>query len=155
MSAIQAIQATQSDKGIDNPLVICYECDTIWRSVECERCPRCARQVGAHWDANEEQTRVLMYAVSLLDEERIQRGSECEAWEFGEILREHVPFYDETCRLTIQTCYEALLKQPSSLKIAFAMEFFKEAYLQAPDMEMTVHNEEEDHHYDSDVDEWW
>ena len=156
MSAIQAIQATQADKGIDIPLVSCNECHAVWHSVECERCPLCAQNVGVHSKATEEQTKWLMYAVSRLDEERIQRASEYETWAFGEILHEHVPFYNEMCRLTIQVCYEVLLKMPSTLKVAFAMEFFKEAYLQAPEDPMMYKQEdEEDHHYDSDVDEWW
>ena len=168
MQAIQATQVgircdvpvmpaadSQADKGIQNPLVACNDCDAVWRSAECTRCPRCARQVGVHWDATEEQTRWLLYAVSLLDEERIQRASECEAWEFGEILREHVPFFNETCRLTLQTAYEALLKQPPSLKVAFAMEFFERAFLAAPEDEMTWRCDEDAQEHDSDVDEWW
>jgi NAD-dependent SIR2 family protein deacetylase len=171
MQAIQAVQARQigiqanvpvlptaaSQEGIETPLVSCYECDTVWHSTECTRCPRCARQVGTHWDLNEEETRELMSAVKLLDEERIERASEYEMWAFGNILRKHVTFYNETCPRTIQTCYEALLKQPSNLKIAFAMEFFKEAYLVAPEDEMMFHfdDEDEEDHYNSDVDEWW
>ena len=171
MQAIQAIQARQigiqanvpvlptaaSQEGIETPLVSCYECDAVWYSTECTRCPRCARQVGTHWDLNEEETCELMSAVKLLDEERIERASEYETWAFGNILRKHVSFYNETCPRTIQTCYEALLKQPSNLKIAFAMEFFKEAYLVAPEDEMMYHfdDEDEEDHYNSDVDEWW
>jgi hypothetical protein len=93
-----------------------------------------------------------MYAVSLLSEERILRASEYETWAFGEILREHMPSYTNTCRVTIQACYMALCMQPSNPKIAFAIEFFKEAYLEAPEIE-TYRDEEEE--YDSDVDEWW
>jgi hypothetical protein len=151
-----SMSAIQANKGIDNPLVSCNECHTIWHAVKCERCPLCGQNVGVHWKSTEEQTNWLLYAVSLLDEERIQRGAECSAWEFGQILREHVPSYNEMCRGTIQICYEVLLKQPPSLKVAFAMEFFKDAYLQAPEDPMMYKQEdEEDHHYDSDVDEWW
>jgi hypothetical protein len=93
-----------------------------------------------------------MYAVSLLSEERIARASEYETWAFGEILREHMPSYSEMCRVTIQACYMALRMQPSNQKVEFAIEFFKEAYLQAP--EIKTYRDEENH-YDSDVDEWW
>jgi hypothetical protein len=93
--------------------------------------------------------------VSLLDEERIQRGAEYETWAFSEILREHVSCYNEMCRGSIQVCYEVLLKQPTSLKVAFAMEFFREAYLQAPEDPMMYKQEDEEDQHDSDVDEWW
>ena len=172
MQAIQAIQArqigiqatvpvmpteeSQSDKGIDHPIQSCWDCNAVWRSYEPSRCPGCARHVGDHWDANEEETSSLMYAVALLSEERIERASEYETWAFGNILRENVIFYNETCRRTIQTCYEALLKQPSNPKVAFAIGFFKEAYLQAPEDEMTVtyDDEEEEYHSWTDEEDW-
>lgn len=134
--AMQAIQATQADKGIDTPFVSCCECRAIWQSAECERCPLCGQNVGIHCNATEEQTNVLMCAVSLLSEERIARASEYETWAFGEILSEHVPFYSEMCRVTIQACYKTLCNRPSNPKVAFAIEFFKKAYLQAPEIEM-------------------
>jgi hypothetical protein len=148
---MQAVQVIQEE--IDIPFVSCLDCCAIWHSADCERCPRCARQVGIHCVVSEEQIRLLMYAVSLLSEERILRASEYETWAFGEILREHMPSYTNTCRVTIQACYMALCMQPSNLKNEFAIEFFKEAYLQAPEIE-TYRDEEEDH-YNSDVDEWW
>ncbi len=155
----QAMQSIQAQDGIENPLVCCNECHTIWHAVKCERCPLCGQNVGIHWTSTEEQTNWLLYAVSLLDEERIQRGAECSAWEFGQILREHVPSYNEMCRGTIQVCYEVLLKQPPSLKVAFAMEFFKEAYLQAPEDPMMWYpdeqEQEQEQEHDSDVEEWW
>ena len=149
---MSAIQATQ--EGIENPLVSCNECHTVWHTTKCERCPLCGQNVGIHWKSTEEQTNWLLYAVSLLDEERIQRGAEYETWAFGEILHEHVPCYNEMCRGSIQVCYEVLLKQPPSLKVAFAMEFFKEAYLQAPEDPLMYHPEEDVQENDSDVDEW-
>ena len=152
MQAVQAVQDSVSVSPIDIPFVSCCDCCAIWHSEDCERCPRCARQVGIHCVANEEQTRLLMYAVSLLSEERILRASEYETWAFGEILREHMPSYSEMCRVTIQACYMALRMQPSNQKVEFAIEFFKEAYLQAP--EIKTYRDEENH-YDSDVDEWW
>lgn len=111
---------------------------------------------------------MLLGAVSLLNKERIARASEHETWAFGEILRENVPWYEADRRRTIQACYQALLKERAALivatqtrrlefkKVTFAMGFFKEAYLQAPEDPMMYKQEDgEDHHYDSDVDEWW
>lgn len=138
-----AVQAVQANKGIQNPLVSCNECHSVWHIEECERCPRCAQQVGVHWTSTEEQTSWLMYAVSLLNEERIERGAEYTTWEFGEILREHVPFYNETCRGTIQVCYEVLQTQPSNLKVAFAMGFFEQAFVAAPEDPMMYHFDDE------------
>ena len=135
---------SQFDKGIQNPLVCCNECHTIWRSVEPTLCPRCAQQVGEHWKATEEQTSWLIYAVSLLNEERIERGAEYTTWEFGEILREHVPCYNEMCRGTIQVCYEVLSKQPPNLKVAFAMEFFERAFFAAPEDPMMYYVDDEE-----------
>jgi hypothetical protein len=146
MPAVQAVQAIQA-KGIQNPLVCCNECHSIWYMEECERCPRCARQIGVHWTSTEEQTSWLMYAVSLLDEEHIQRGAEYTTWEFGEILREHVPCYNEMCRGTIQVCYEVLRKQPSNLKVAFAIGFFEQAFVDAPEDPMMYHVGEDELEY--------
>ena len=146
---MQAIQTIHADKGINTPSASCGE------------------SCGA-----EEQTRMLMYAVSLLSEERIARASEYETWAFGEILREHVPFYNEMCHMTIHVCYKMLCDQSSNPKvayqssnpkIAFAIEFFKKAYLQASEIEMTHQDEEVyssfvaecAYSYDSDMDEWW
>jgi len=156
MPAVQAVQAVQAANEIDIPLVCCNECCTIWLSTDCERCPRCACQIGKHWNATEEQTALLMYAVSLLDEEHIQRGAEYTTWEFGEILREHVPFYNETCRGGIQVCYEVLRKQPSNLKVAFAIGFFEQAFVDAPEDPMMYHFDEDELEYPvcSDEEEW-
>jgi hypothetical protein len=151
-----AVQAIQADKGIWNPLVICNDCYAIWRSVDCERCPRCARQVGEHKNTSEEQTRYLMYAVSLLNEERIERASEYTTWEFGEILRENLPWYDDKCQLTIQACYEALCNQPSNLKVDFAMGFFEQAFVDAPEDPMMYHFNDDELEYPvwSDEEDW-
>jgi hypothetical protein len=130
------MEKPQTSNGIEIPLVCCNECHAIWHTAKCERCPLCGQNVGIHWKATEEQTNWLMYAVSLLDEERM------ESWAFGEILREHVPCYNEMCRGTIQVCYEVLLKQPSNPKVAFAIEFFKRAYLQAPEDPMMYRPDE-------------
>jgi hypothetical protein len=141
-------------KGIDIPLVSCYECDTVWHSVERTRCPRCARQVGSHWDATEEQTSCLMDAVSLIDEDRIERASEYESWAFLDILRRNVPMYNDNCQRTIQTCYEALLKQQPSPKIAFAIEFFERAFFAAPEDPMMYHFDEKENPSWTEDDEW-
>lgn len=151
---MHAVQAIHADKGIQSPLVLCRECYAIWRSVDCERCPRCARQVGEHKTTTEEQTRCLMCAVSLLNEERIQRGAEYTTWEFGEILRENVPWYDDKCQLTVQACYEALCKQPSNLKVAFAVEFFEQAFFAAPEDPMMYHFDELEYPVWTDDDDW-
>ena len=150
---MSAIQDTQD--GVENPFVSYCECRAIWQSTECERCPLCGQNVGIHINATEEQTKVLMYAVSLLSEERITRASEYETWAFGEILSEHVPFYSEMCRMTIQACYKMLCNQPLNPKVAFALEFFEKAYNQALEIEMMRQDEEVHDYYDSDVDEWW
>jgi hypothetical protein len=107
---------------------------------------------------------MLLSAVNQLNKERIARASEYETWTFGEILRKNVPWYEADSRRTIQACYLALLRrhealiaasQPRTLtKITFAMEFFKEAYLQAPEDPMMYKQEDEEDQHDSDVDEW-
>jgi hypothetical protein len=160
---MSAIQVTQ--EGVENPLVSCNECDAVWHSVKCERCPLCGQNVGVPYILSKQQSYVLLGAVSLLNDEHIARASEYETWAFGEILRENVPWYDADCRRTIQACYLALLKkhialtdnsQPRTLtKIEFAMKFFEEAYLQAPEDQMMYKQEDEEDHHDSDVDEWW
>ena len=160
MSAIQAAQ-----EGIEIPLVSCNECDAVWHSVECERCPLCGQNVGVLYILSDQQKSVLLSAVKLLNKERIARASEYETWAFGEILRKNVPWYEADCRRTIQACYLALLRRHEALiaasqsrtltKITFAMDFFKEAYLVAPEDQMMYKQEDEEDHYDSDVDEWW
>ena len=133
---------TMQSEDIENPLVTCYECNTIWHSTEHERCPHCKRQIGDHWVATEEQTSQFMDTVALIDEERMERGSEYETWAFHDHLRRNMPFYNANCRRTIQLCYEVLRAQPMNPKIAFAMEILKEDYLYAPD---DVYEEEEYH----------
>jgi len=159
---MSSTQVTQD--GIENPLVSCNECDAVWHSVKCERCPLCGQNVGVPYILSKQQSYVLLGAVSLLNDEHIARASEYETWAFGEILRENVPWYEADCRRTIQACYLTLLKkhitltddsQPPHPKIAFAMDFFKEAYLQAPEDQMMYKQEDEEDRYDSDVDEWW
>ena len=136
-------------EDIENPLVTCYECNTIWHSTEHERCPRCKRQIGDHWVATEEQTRQFMDTVALIDEDRMERGSEYETWAFHDHLRRNMPFYNANCRRTIQLCYEVLRAQPMNPKIAFAMEILKEDYLYAPD---DVYEEEEYHSWTDEED---
>lgn len=161
---MSTIQATQD--RIENPLVSCNECDTVWHSVECERCPLCGQNVGVPYILSKQQTYVLLGAVSELNDERILRASEYETWAFSNILHENVPWYEADCRRTIQACYYALLKkhialtddsQPAHPKIAFAMNFFKEAYLVAPEdlMMYKYEDEDEEDQHDSDVEEWW
>ena len=133
---------TMQSEDIENPLVTCYECNTIWHSTEHERCPHCKRQIGDHWVATEEQTSQFMDTVALIDEDRMERGSEYETWAFHDHLRRNMPFYNANCRRTIQLCYEVLRAQPMNPKIAFAMEILKEDYLYAPD---DVYEEEEYH----------
>lgn len=163
MSVIQAIQSTQ--EGVDIPLVSCNECHAVWHSVECERCPLCGQNVGVLYILSDQQKSVLLGAVNQLNKERIARASEYETWAFGEILSKNVPWYEADCRRTIQACYLALLRrrealiaasQPRTLtKIEFAMKFFEEAYLQAPEDQMMYKQEDEEDQHDSDVDEWW
>ena len=160
---MSAIQVTQ--EGVENPLVSCNECHAVWHSVKCERCPLCGQNVGVLYILSDQQKYVLLGAVSLLSDERIARASEYETWAFGEILSKNVPWYEADCRRTIQTCYLALLRrrealiaasQPRTLtKIEFAMKFFKEAYLQAPEDPMMYKQEDEEDQHDSDVEEWW
>ena len=162
MSAIQA--TAESYNGVENPLVSCNECHAVWHSVKCERCPLCGQNVGVLYILSDEKKSVLLSAVNQLNKERIARASEYETWAFGEILRESVPWYKADCRRTIQACYYALLRrhealiaasQPRTLtKIAFAMNFFKEAYLKAPEDPLMYKQEDEEDQHDSDVDEW-
>ena len=159
---MSAIQTTQD--GIENPLVSCNECHAVWHSVKCERCPLCGQNVGVLYILSDEQKSVLLSAVKQLNKERIARASEYETWAFGEILRKNVPWYKADCRRTIQACYLALLRrynaliaasQPRTLtKIAFAMKFFEEAYLLAPEDPLMYKQEDEEDQHDSDVDEW-
>ena len=165
MSAIQA--TAESYNGIENPLVSCNECHAVWHSVKCERCPLCGQNVGVLYILSDQQKSVLLSAVNQLNKERIARASEYETWAFGEILRKNVPWYEADCRRTIQACYLTLLRrhealiaasQPRTLtKVAFAMKFFEEAYLVAPEDPMMYKQEDEDEEdqHDSDVDEWW
>ena len=159
---MQAIQSIQADKEIDTSFVSCHDCRDFWQSAESGRRPLCGQNVGIHITTTEEQTKVLMYAVSLLSEERIARASEYETWAFGEILSEHVPFYSNICRVTIQACYKTLSTQPSNPKVAFALEFFEKAYNQALESIMNPPQDEEvyssfvaeyAYSYDSDMDE--
>jgi hypothetical protein len=146
---------TMQSEDIENPLVTCYECHTIWHSTEHERCPLCKRQIGDHWVATEEQTRQLMDTVSLIDEERMERGSEYESWAFHDNLRKNMPFYNVNCRRTLQLCYEVLRAQPLNPKIAFAIEIVKEDYLYAPDdlyEEYHSWTDEEEYHHWTDED---
>lgn len=159
---MSAIQVTQ--EGVENPLVSCNECAAVWHSVKCERCPLCGQNVGVLYILSDERKSVLLSAVNQLNKERIARASEYETWAFGEILRKNVPWYKADCRRTIQACYYALLRrhealiaasQPRTLtKIAFAMKFFEEAYLLAPEDPMMYKQEDEEDQHDSDVDEW-
>jgi hypothetical protein len=155
MHAVQAVQAIHADKGIRDPLVSCDECHAVWHSVECERCPLCAQNVGVPYILNQEKIYELLYAVYQLDEERIERASEYEMWSFGNILREDVPWYKENCRRIIQACYDVLCEQEPSPKIVFAIECFEQAYLQVPEDPMMYHfDDDEEYKSWSDEDEW-
>jgi hypothetical protein len=160
VQAMQSVQAAappacEPQDGVQKPLVSCYECDTVWHSIECARCPRCSRQIGYHYLLNQEQTYELLTAVSLLNKERIARASEYETWSFGEILRKNVMWYDANCRRTIQACYEVLCEQKIRTKTMFAINFFEQAYLLAPEDKMMHHfDDKEDDYYCSDLDDW-
>jgi hypothetical protein len=144
---------SQVGTGIDNPLVSCFECDAVWRSEECTRCPRCARQVGTRYLLNGEQTDMLITTVFWAIQS--PHGSEYDKTMMRNILIEDVPWYYEDCRRTIQACYVALCMQQPHPKIAFAIEFFKEAYLHAPEDALMYKFDNQEEYYESDLDEWY
>jgi hypothetical protein len=136
-------EESQADKGIDHPIVSCWDCDTEWRSYDLTRCPHCAREVGAPRELNKDETWDLMEAVSYLDERKtFDYDTEYETWEFHLLLQKHTWWYDMNSRVLIQACYFALLERQASLernphpKIAFAIAFFRAEYDEALDDEM-------------------
>jgi len=152
---VMPTEESQADKGIDHPLWSCSDCDTVWRSHECMRCPGCAREVGSRFILNEEQTSDLLDAVVDLDESVPtwdEQKKDHAMWEFRNLLRTHVPWYDMNSRQTIQACYEALCARAQHLKILFAISFFQDEYTHAPEEEKTFCPEmpyfERDAHYD-------
>ncbi len=158
MQAVQVIQAIMSVEeyraGIQNRMVSCFDCKTVWYYADCERCPRCALQIGARYLLNQEQTCELLNAVYQLDEERIERASEYTTWEFDNILRENVPWY-VNCRQIIQACYELLCEEELDLKIVFAIGFFEQAYLLAPEDPMMHHFADDmEYHNWTDEEDW-
>jgi hypothetical protein len=165
MQAVQAIHTVQHivpvlsieeyRNGIQNILVSCHDCDTVWYWADCERCPRCDRQVGTRYFLNQEQIYELLNSVYQIDEERIERASEYETWSFGNILRQNAPWYDVNCRRTIQACYELLCEEELNPKIVFAIGFFEQEYLRAPEDRMMYHFAEEDDYQDwTDEEDW-
>jgi hypothetical protein len=133
-------EESQDDKGIDHPLWSCEDCDTVWRAHERMLCPGCACQVGDHLALDEDQTGDLLYAIMALDgtvptwdEDAWDRAE----WEFRNLVREHVPWYDMNSRQNIQACYEALCARAPHSKIAFAIAFFEEDYKHAPEEDNT------------------
>jgi len=138
---VMPTEESQADKGIDHPIVSCWDCDTHWRSHELSRCPGCARHCGAARELNEDEKWELMEAVSYLDERKtFDYNTECDTWEFHLLLEEHASrWYDMSSRSIIQACYFTLLErqmQHPHPKIAFAIAFFKEEYAEASDSEM-------------------
>jgi hypothetical protein len=147
MQAIQATQATQAtqigyhvpvmpteesqaDKGINHPIVSCWDCDAEWRSYKPSRCPGCARHVGAPRVLNEQETHELMQAISQLEEEaKFDCINGYDSWEFDSSLNQYASrWFSIDSRRIIQACYFALLKQDTNPKVAFAIEFFKAEY---------------------------
>ena len=138
---VMPTEESQADKGIDHPIVSCWECDTQWRAREQSRCPYCARQVGAPrvLDGNEKWE--LMEAILDLDGDKtFDYNTECDTWEFHLLLEKHAgTWYDMSSRPIIQACYFALLKHQLKYqrpKIAFAIAFFKEEYALATDSDL-------------------
>jgi hypothetical protein len=138
-------EESQTDKGIDHPLVSCDECDAVWRSYAVTRCPKCARQVGTRFLLDEQQLWDLVEAVSYLDETAtFDPETESETCEFRNLLAEHVQWYNTNSRVTIQACYEALCARDPHPNITFAIAFFKAEYAEAPEDEMMYSPDEED-----------
>lgn len=154
MVPVMPTDKSQADKGIHIPLVDCIECDTVWRSEIATRCPRCARCVGTQFFLDKDKTSKLLAAVSLLDEDHIVCGSDYMMWEFSDILRKYISWYDKNCRIMIQSCYEALRKQPINSKIAFAIYFFEQEYLHAPEPELIYVVEDDEEYSWTPEDNW-
>ena len=146
---------SQADKGINNPIVSCWECDTEWRSYGLSRCPYCARQVGAQRVLNEQETHDLMEAISHLKEEKFDYDTEYETWEFHDLLTQHVPWYDMSSRVLIQACYFALQHKHLHPKVKFAIDFFHVEYAEALDSEMMYNPNEEDDGEDDKYYTYW
>ena len=142
ITPVLSTEKSQTDKGIDHTLFTCGECATVWRSHGHSLCPTCAHHVGQHFILNQEQTCNLMDAVINLDDtttfsnKYARNNAMCE---FRDLLREHAPWYDKTSRKVIQACYEKLCGwvPPATRKIAFAIDFFKGEYANAPEEEKT------------------
>lgn len=133
-------EESQADKGIDHSLWSCWECDTVWRSHELTRCPRCARHVGQHLVLDEMQAWELVEAVSYLDETLTfynEQQWEHEAWKFRNLLCEHASWYNMNSRQTIQACYEELCKRAQHPKVALAVAFLKEDFTFCPEEDNT------------------
>ena len=148
---VMPTEESQADKGIDHPIVSCWQCDTEWRSHELSRCPYCARQVGAPRELDGMEKWELMEAILHLDGEKtFDYNTECDTWEFHLLLEEHASrWYDMSSRAIIQACYFALLKHQALLerthpKIAFALAFFRAEYDEASDSEMMYNPNKED-----------
>ena len=166
MLAIHAIEAemlvfptaeSQEDQGIHNPLVSCDEGGTVWRTHVQTLCPGCSRGVGTGWILDEDQTWDLMEAVSYLDETAtFDPETENETGEFRNLLSLHVPWYNMSCRQTIQACYAALRIRAPHPKITFAIAFLWVEYAEAPESEMMYHPDDftENTLYDSMMPPW-
>ena len=134
---VMPTEESQADKGIDHPIVFCWDCDTEWRSYEMSRCPGCARHCGEQRELDEEEMWDLMEAVSYLDERKtFDYDKEYDTWEFHLLLEKHAPWYDMNSRISIQACYLALQKRDPHPKVAFAIAFFRAEYDEAMDSEM-------------------
>ena len=150
---------SQADTGIHHPLVSCDGCGTDWHADHQTLCPGCARGVGMGWVLDEDHTWDLMEAVSYLDENAtFDPETENDTWEFHNLLSIHVPWYNMSCRRTIQACYAALRKREPHPKVTFAIAFLWMVYAEAPESEMIWHPYEvtytEDKLYDSMMPSW-
>jgi len=146
-----------NDTGIDHPLVYCDHCDAVRRSHACTRCPQCARCVGIRFTPlSKELEEDLMDAVSCLAEDAVfDYDTENNTWEFHNLLMTHAgTWYDMNCRITIQRCYQTLLKHEESAKIQFALDFFQIEYLNAPEDEMMYRVEDDEEYCWTDEEDW-
>ena len=128
---------SQADKGINHPIVSCWDCDTEWRSYTPSRCPGCACYCGVPRVLSEKEMEELMEAISYLDETKtFDYNTECDTWEFHTLLEKYAScWYDMSCRVIVQACYLALLQQDPHPNIAFALAFFQEEYALASESE--------------------
>ena len=147
----------QLDRRIEHPIWYCphYHCGTKWRSQKKTHCPSYCNsyRAGERKVLDEVHLSDLMEAILRLDGFTASWDSKAihmlryeyvttdgnlpldeneMSWNeqaLRDLLQDHARWYDKNCRETIQACYELLLARKPHPRIAFAIAFFKEDYV--------------------------